>query len=136
MAQNATTSNSMDVLHRLKVSTISNHNFSAIANSAPQLYLILFLHQTTTNTLLTISVMSCILFCFYIKPQPIAVVTFSIACCILFCFSIKPQPEYPLSHVSECCILFCFYIKPQLWGLTLCRRGCCILFCFYIKPQP
>ena len=38
-------------------------------NNNHLLYLILFLHQTTTPQRLSLLIISCILFCFYIKPQ-------------------------------------------------------------------
>ena len=47
----------------------SNHNYSCCANCCFQLYLIPFLHQTTTINLLSLNCPSCILFHFYIKPQ-------------------------------------------------------------------
>ena len=59
------------------------------------LYLIPFLHQTTTLLSLCLHIKSCILFHFYIKPQ-------------LF---------YAQSKSNNCCILFHFYIKPQLLAL-------------------
>ncbi len=37
------------------------------------LYLILFLHQTTTTTEAVTVIKRCILFCFYIKPQRTAI---------------------------------------------------------------
>ena len=53
---------------------------------AIQLYLILFLHQTTTDTFILLFIRSCILFCFYIKPQrggsrvgAISVVSYSVS---------------------------------------------------------
>ena len=48
----------------------SNHNTFPILTLRLSLYLIPFLHQTTTNTVRNTSVFSCILFHFYIKPQP------------------------------------------------------------------
>ena len=56
-----------------------------------ELYLIPFLHQTTTRGLSAMSSSGCILFHFYIKPQP----------------------SYVNSNTSLRCILFHFYIKPQ-----------------------
>ena len=50
----------------------SNHNAMCLEQNHRQLYLIPFLHQTTTiNCLLTVAC-GCILFHFYIKPQPMA----------------------------------------------------------------
>ena len=55
------------------------------------MYLILFLHQTTTIFDGYRSYPGCILFCFYIKPQLPLLFGSRLGCCILFCFYIKPQ---------------------------------------------
>ena len=47
----------------------SNHNRQLSDFYSAQLYLIPFLHQTTTCIANVVSSMSCILFHFYIKPQ-------------------------------------------------------------------
>ena len=91
----------------------SNHNFASVAQYERELYLILFLHQTTTCCVGTLALARCILFCFYIKPQLLEYHAEVVCSCILFCFYIKPQ-QYVMLVVSHCCcILFCFYIKPQ-----------------------
>ena len=51
----------------------SNHNYIYCGNFIDTLYLILFLHQTTTLSVETCMLNSCILFCFYIKPQRTAI---------------------------------------------------------------
>ena len=67
-------------------------------NLISELYLILFLHQTTTGILSAIFLIGCILFYFYIKPQ-----------------------RHEVSFDARFgCILFYFYIKPQ-------RIGCCLM---------
>ena len=60
------------------------------------LYLIPFLHQTTTEGLLLVGSSRCILFHFYIKPQPAVGQILHDYGCILFHFYIKPQQEYDL----------------------------------------
>ena len=55
------------------------------------LYLIPFLHQTTTTTRILLRE----------------------TCCILFHFYIKPQHHRGTSILAKGCILFHFYIKPQ-----------------------
>ena len=47
----------------------SNHNLLPRWKSTPRLYIIMFLHQTTTTTVLEQMKMGCILSCSYIKPQ-------------------------------------------------------------------
>ena len=69
----------------------SNHNIIANGLINEVLYLILFLHQTTTWRKSYWFWWCCILFCFYIKPQPAGWSWFLSVSCILFCFYIKPQ---------------------------------------------
>ena len=70
----------------------SNHNFRSMDHSISALYLIPFLHQTTTLILRLAVRTCCILFHFYIKPQLWDWSCNSFQCCILFHFYIKPQP--------------------------------------------
>ncbi len=100
-----------------------------------RLYLILFLHQTTTNTICLNNGCCCILSYFYIKPQPSRRSSVCHARCILSYFYIKPQPCRSRDMYVRGCILSYFYIKPQL-GITAVEpsKGC-ILSYFYIKPQ-
>ena len=64
----------------------------AASYTAATLYLILFLHQTTTHLVAQLDNVSCILFFFYIKPQPLWQTLLTRRRCILFFFYIKPQP--------------------------------------------
>ena len=113
----------------------SNHNLFRHRHCRFRLYLIPFLHQTTTVMIWLPRLISCILFHFYIKPQRFLVLFSSLECCILFHFYIKPQPDATSILGQMCCILFHFYIKPQLYNEYLCAINSCILFHFYIKPQ-
>ena len=136
----------------------SNHNKDGTEHVFLKLYLIPFLHQTTTVGQSFLFDKCCILFHFYIKPQlRISFPSCRVCCilfhfyikpqlatwhpvrgnsCILFHFYIKPQPWALSKRVKKSCILFHFYIKPQLYHIELYRIFCCILFHFYIKPQP
>ena len=79
----------------------SNHNLQRHVCARNVLYLILFLHQTTTDTGADLLAGGCILFFFYIKPQP----------------------GFPRPLRRGGCILFFFYIKPQLYdNFTDLRR--------------
>ena len=69
----------------------SNHNCTADSYLAYWLYLIEILHQTTTQ----------------------AMVILSLLCCILSKFYIKPQQQEARKKVANGCILSKFYIKPQ-----------------------
>ena len=77
------------------------------------LYLIEFLHQTTTTEANIAFFSSCILLNFYIKPQ-------------------QSRREYA---TGKCCILLNFYIKPQPADIANLQMWSCILLNFYIKPQ-
>ena len=91
----------------------SNHNTSSYATTNYKLYLIRVLHQTTTNDNRRQHSRRCILFVFYIKPQPVWNVCICRCRCILFVFYIKPQQQNRINYVLTSCILFVFYIKPQ-----------------------
>ena len=69
----------------------SNHNFSPTSSVNAWLYLIPFLHQTTTGGASSVMDMGCILFHFYIKPQQDLDIMAGTKSCILFHFYIKPQ---------------------------------------------
>ena len=113
----------------------SNHNLVLIRPQTLLLYLIPFLHQTTTMFCCIYATLCCILFHFYIKPQLYAWIYELRYCCILFHFYIKPQLTIDNSEALKGCILFHFYIKPQLMVLLGTSIISCILFHFYIKPQ-
>ena len=72
----------------------SNHNTCPFYVFTYLLYLIPFLHQTTTKGVSNRYPFCCILFHFYIKPQLDRSISASISSCILFHFYIKPQLNY------------------------------------------
>ena len=113
----------------------SNHNIKAILNSEKGLYIVLFLHQTTTLTHNALSVACCISYYSYIKPQPLNSPTASRQSCISYYSYIKPQRRIcprmipmvvyrtiptsnhnypPDGWVLMRCISYYSYIKPQL----------------------
>ncbi len=113
----------------------SNHNISQRMSELDLLFLIRFLHQTTTTWWCCGLSLRCFLFDFYIKPQPGEVYSWQMWGCFLFDFYIKPQPVGSGGAAAARCFLFDFYIKPQL-GVERCKwRWRCFLFDFYIKPQ-
>ena len=78
----------------------SNHNIAPCVNSPISLYLIPFLHQTTTPTC-TITILTAL----YLIPFLHQTTTVDI-----------------VESWFECCILFHFYIKPQLFRFKFyCR---------------
>ena len=91
----------------------SNHNDHIIKDCFQGLYLIPFLHQTTTKSAKYTQLCGCILFHFYIKPQLMKDAAKIVASCILFHFYIKPQQLFSVMKTLNGCILFHFYIKPQ-----------------------
>ena len=91
----------------------SNHNLREFYSSVSALYLIPFLHQTTTVTFRLR--LSCKL---YLIP-----------------FLHQTTTDTPIGERTFCCILFHFYIKPQRIGTDPQLVKGCILFHFYIKPQ-
>ena len=86
---------SMSPLHTIRVVyhpfPTSNHNSANITNNFNWLYIILFLHQTTTYPRWCPSSASCISSFSYIKPQPCPAVRFGRFCCISSFSYIKPQ---------------------------------------------
>ena len=70
----------------------SNHNYFVTATTKRLLYIIMFLHQTTTIIANTAHTISCILSCSYIKPQLKGHNISLSSSCILSCSYIKPQP--------------------------------------------
>ena len=121
-----------------------------------KLYLIEILHQTTTDGAVRVSLYSCILSKFYIKPQLARSLVFICCRCILSKFYIKPQLEDAPAYVSRvvsyrnstsnhnashmmlfALLLYLIEILHQTTTslLVILLRLRCILSKFYIKPQ-
>ena len=91
----------------------SNHNPSESKARSFSLYIVLFLHQTTTDKPFSTRFLRCISYYSYIKSQPARKLHTPIACCISYYSYIKPQRcriIYPSPHR---CISYYSYIKPQ-----------------------
>ena len=134
----------------------SNHNSCSANNVARVLYVIMFLHQTTTHLCLLRIMRCCMLSCSYIKPQPDK---FSINLSWVVCYHVPTSNHnaalvlnvssvlyvimflhqtttmYDVSHLLLSCMLSCSYIKPQLDCNHCSRIIGCMLSCSYIKPQ-
>ena len=91
----------------------SNHNDWYSLHYSSQLYLLLFLHQTTTHISLMSVLPCCIFYCSYIKPQLSSGVGLHDGRCIFYCSYIKPQQPAQTRHPPLRCIFYCSYIKPQ-----------------------
>ena len=92
----------------------SNHNVLAIIFISRSLYIVLFLHQTTTNGYGYLFKWCCISYYSYIKPQLRSVDGESVPSCISYYSYIKPQPDTTSNDGSGGCISYYSYIKPQL----------------------
>ena len=73
----------------------SNHNDSVIGLNIKELYIVRFLHQTTTTDSINVNLSSCISFVSYIKPQLKHLKVFGTVRCISFVSYIKPQLMLP-----------------------------------------
>ena len=95
----------------------SNHNIARQCLRRHQLYLIEFLHQTTTNSLFFDRKFTLYLIEFLHQTTTSPRTRACPLCCILLNFYIKPQPETHSTCWASGCILLNFYIKPQLVAL-------------------
>ena len=113
----------------------SNHNIQSGCSPRCRLYIVLFLHQTTTLFQRGLGRLRCISYYSYIKPQRIFRSYTVRFCCISYYSYIKPQLiDYP-SCVTECCISYYSYIKPQHSMSHPSSQMSCISYYSYIKPQ-
>ena len=135
----------------------SNHNLLSLLNVILKLYLIVFLHQTTTVKILPLRKSGLYLIVFlhqtttlcskfrhwselYLivflhQTTTIFKLVLIIKNCILSSFYIKPQQASRYSVGLQHCILSSFYIKPQPASILAMPSSNCILSSFYIKPQ-
>ena len=113
----------------------SNHNSTLVPNLANQLFIILFLHQTTTKRIASLTNLGCLSSCSYIKPQLPTILVGTQLCCLSSCSYIKPQPG-PLARLTHLrCLSSCSYIKPQPAASDPGTLQRCLSSCSYIKPQ-
>ena len=80
-----------------------------------QLYIVRFLHQTTTITMFIKVILRCISSVSYIKPQHSLKGPFTLEGCISSVSYIKPQQRRSRGVGGEGCISSVSYIKPQLY---------------------
>ena len=91
----------------------SNHNLSSLGYPYNGLYIVRFLHQTTTIPHFLSMVVGCISSVSYIKPQLLLLLFISLLRCISSVSYIKPQRLYNLMVFASGCISSVSYIKPQ-----------------------
>ena len=135
----------------------SNHNRPLLHNITPWLYILSFLHQTTTIAASGGNAFCCISYHFYIKPQPVYSQPFSIVSCISYHFYIKPQlllnrnyytlVVYLIISTSNHNRLAYLSTMPSVVYLIISTSNhndvstippsghSCISYHFYIKPQ-
>ena len=134
----------------------SNHNPHDAFTFDAKLYIVLFLHQTTTDEVTEDQEDSCISYYSYIKPQPHFVCFLMENGCISYYSYIKPQltivagdnkgvvyRTIPTSNHNQFDCFSCFvwlYIVLFLHQTTTIavisqRISCCISYYSYIKPQ-
>ncbi len=87
------------------------------------LYLIPFLHQTTTRKAQALQKLKLYLIPFLHQTTTATYRLFWCTRCILFHFYIKPQLKKFIISTEKRCILFHFYIKPQRLGDKDSRGG-------------
>ena len=109
----------------------SNHNQMPLVFQSALLFLISYLHQTTTLSVH----FCCFLSRIYIKPQPWVLLEQSKKRCFLSRIYIKPQQRRDDQGRGLGCFLSRIYIKPQLLQLLSACALCCFLSRIYIKPQ-
>ena len=113
----------------------SNHNQQKNWSLKQKLYIVRFLHQTTTYFTTLTARQSCISSVSYIKPQQYIAFRLSVSRCISSVSYIKPQQALVVIHLLYSCISSVSYIKPQ-HKPTVCGTFCrCISSVSYIKPQ-
>ena len=136
----------------------SNHNMSITVLSLGRLFIILFLHQTTTVLKLWQTAARLFIILFLHQTTTMSIVHFYLSLlfiilflhqtttiqriptpaerCLSSCSYIKPQPTGDSSSFGMCCLSSCSYIKPQLADRVQKYSLCCLSSCSYIKPQP
>ena len=70
----------------------SNHNLQNPAQNVERLFIILFLHQTTTKAMVLIHELLLFIILFLHQTTTISLFFFCILCCLSSCSYIKPQP--------------------------------------------
>ena len=96
------TKTALDVVYR--TIPTSNHNSASALVKIDQLYIVLFLHQTTTYVMSAVLATRCISYYSYIKPQLRLIVRIISSRCISYYSYIKPQLYHPLAGYS--CVVY------------------------------
>ncbi len=113
----------------------SNHNFTTPTSPVMLLYIILFLHQTTTVTTLATLVVDCISSFSYIKPQPSLPASDSLWI-VYHPFPTSNHNYAKLQAAEGELYIILFLHQTTTSRLRLHLRSDCISSFSYIKPQP
>ena len=108
----------------------SNHNPFIILNYGIMLYIVRFLHQTTTLNKKYKIMTSCISSVSYIKPQLLATFFFFRSCCISSVSYIKPQQSDRISTVTG------VVYRPFPTSNHNCACVCCKALPVVYRPFP
>ena len=108
---------------------------SARSDRLRKLFIILFLHQTTTRNEPDQIFARCLSSCSYIKPQQYKGLLNKCRSCLSSCSYIKPQPQAIQAASNARCLSSCSYIKPQQVKYCFYLQHSCLSSCSYIKPQ-
>ena len=101
----------------------------------PLLFIILFLHQTTTMLSIIFFAHSLFIILFLHQTTTSVLMTFLLVCCLSSCSYIKPQLSNGDKISKTGCLSSCSYIKPQPCLNQRSNRLRCLSSCSYIKPQ-
>ena len=113
----------------------SNHNLTNIRNSTLKLYIVLFLHQTTTTEIQVFARLTLYIVLFLHQTTTEGVELHAQASCISYYSYIKPQHKERRWCTIYGCISYYSYIKPQHKERRWCTIYGCISYYSYIKPQ-
>ena len=125
--------------HRLVVYRLfptSNHNLTGLLIVDARLFIVCFLHQTTTDSVRSYLDTCCLSSVSYIKPQPVKKASATVRRCLSSVSYIKPQLRLPFRLRVESCLSSVSYIKPQLHYELPLAPVRCLSSVSYIKPQP
>ena len=113
LKQATTSGTSIERIVYLLIPT-SNHNYCDKEQVWWTLYIFWFLHQTTTNWILSVCSRRLYIFWFLHQTTTSRKDLVNLTCCISFDSYIKPQHVERQIKDRDCCISFDSYIKPQL----------------------
>ena len=113
----------------------SNHNWREHQDITSMLYIVLFLHQTTTHAFGLQASHGLYIVLFLHQTTTIALLVIPYRKLYIVLFLHQTTTVIKMNRVYLCCISYYSYIKPQLLRCTHYIGYCCISYYSYIKPQ-